>query len=175
MTIVEPGHEKYTGTRVRRTEDPKLLAGRGQYLDDITVHERLIELAARKLGMDRIEIRRRNFPAPEEFPYFTGAAFAYDSGRYAECLPYTGYGTGGSRAATLGGAAITRATERLKAKILRIAAQLLEAAPEDLDIEGGQIAVRGAPGRSVSTRDVGDAAYRRLFNRLPEAETPTLA
>lgn len=32
------------------------------------VHERLIEMAARELGMDRAAIRRKNFPAPEEFP-----------------------------------------------------------------------------------------------------------
>jgi aerobic carbon-monoxide dehydrogenase large subunit len=45
MTITEPAptHEvehppsRYTGTRVRRTEDPRLLAGRGQYVDDVTV------------------------------------------------------------------------------------------------------------------------------------------
>jgi carbon-monoxide dehydrogenase large subunit len=248
------------------------------------VHERLIELAARELGMDRLEIRRKNLVAPDQFPHFSGAAFTYDSGRYADCLdlaitkveelgwlqrqaqaraegrsvgigysfhiepsaygpsrimnlvglqhsgfdevtvrmdsvgkvtvysgqinmgqgtdtiyaqlaadglgipmddivvvtgdtdscPYTGYGTGGSRAAPLGGAAIQRATERLQAKILRVAAELLEASADDLEIVDGQISVRGTSGKSVSTRDVGDAAYRRLLDRLPEAEMPTL-
>jgi carbon-monoxide dehydrogenase large subunit len=248
------------------------------------VHERLIEFAARELGMDRTEIRRKNFPAPEEFPYFSGVAFTYDSGRYADCLdlamskitelgwparqaqaraegrsvgigysfhiepsaygpsrilnlvglqhsgfdeatvrmdsigkvtiysgqinmgqgthtiyaqiaadtlgipmddvvvvtgdtdscPYTGYGTGGSRAAPLGGAAILRAGTRLKGKILRIAAELLEASPDDLEIAQGTISVKGSPGMSVTTRDVGDAAYRRLLDRLPSGEMPTL-
>lgn len=248
------------------------------------VHERLIELAARQLGMSRIDIRRMNFPRPEEFPYFTGAAFTFDSGRYADCLdlavrkveehgwnrlqaqaradgrclgigygfhiepgaygpsrilnmvglqhsgfdevsvrmdstgkvttysgqipmgqgthttyaqltadglgvpiedvtivtgdtdscPYTGYGTGGSRATPLGGAAIINATGRLKSKILRIGAELLEADPSDVEIDQGRIAVRGAPGRSVSTADVGYAAYRMLNGRLAESETPTL-
>ena len=36
--------------------------------------------------MDRAAIRRRNFPAPEEFPFFSGVAFTYDSGDYAACL-----------------------------------------------------------------------------------------
>lgn len=248
------------------------------------VHERLIEMAARELGMDRAEIRRRNFPTPDEFPFFSGVAFTYDSGRYADCLdlamskvdelgwrerqaqaraegrsvgigysfhvepsaygpsrilnlvglahsgfdevtvrmdsvgkvtiysgqinmgqgthtiyaqlaadtlgvpmddvvvvtgdtdscPYTGYGTGGSRAAPLGGAAILRASGRLRDKVFRVAAELLEASPDDLQIEDGRISVKGTTGRSVTTRDVGDAAYRRLLDRLPEGEIPTL-
>ncbi|MGD9765989.1 MAG: xanthine dehydrogenase family protein molybdopterin-binding subunit, partial [Candidatus Binatia bacterium] len=36
------------------------------------VHERLVELVARELGMDRNEIRRKNMPGPEEFPFNTG-------------------------------------------------------------------------------------------------------
>jgi carbon-monoxide dehydrogenase large subunit len=91
-----------------------------------------------------------------------------------DSCPYTGYGTGGSRAAPLGGAAIMRAGGRLKGKILRIAAELLEASPEDLEIEQGRISVKGSPGMSVTTRDVGDAAYRRLLDRLPSGEIPTL-
>ena len=248
------------------------------------VHERLVEIGARRLGMDPHEIRRKNFPTPEEFPHFSGVAFTFDSGRYADALdstlarveelgwrqrqadaraegrslgighsfhiepsaygpsrilnlvglqhsgfdeevvridpmgkvtvysgqinmgqgthtifaqiaadglgvpiedikvvtgdtdscPYTGYGTGGSRAAPLGGAAIIRATARLKEKVFRIAAELMEASPNDLEIESGIISVRGSPGQSVSMRDVGDAAYRRLNGRLPEGETPTL-
>jgi carbon-monoxide dehydrogenase large subunit len=248
------------------------------------VHERLVELGARGLDLYRTEIRRKNIPAPEEFPYFSGVAFTYDSGRYADCIdvtlgtleelgwrerqaearkegrslgigysfhvepsaygpsrilnavglrhsgfdeevvridstgkvtvysgqinmgqgthttyaqivadglgvpledvtvvtgdtdscPYTGYGTGGSRATPLGGAALIRASGRLRAKVLRIAAELLEASPDDLEIEDGRIAVRGTPDRFVSMGDVGDAAYRRLHNRLPEDLTPTL-
>ena len=248
------------------------------------VHERLVEIGARRLGMDPHEVRRKNFPTPEEFPHFSGVAFTYDSGRYADALdstlaeveqlgwhqrqadaraegrslgigysfhiepsaygpsrilnlvglqhsgfdeevvridpmgkvtvysgqinmgqgthtiyaqiaadglgvpiedvkvvtgdtdscPYTGYGTGGSRAAPLGGGAIIRATARLKEKVFRIAAELMEASPDDIEIESGVISVKGSPGRSVSMRDVGDAAYRRLHERLPEDETPTL-
>ncbi|MGE3597505.1 MAG: xanthine dehydrogenase family protein molybdopterin-binding subunit [Dehalococcoidia bacterium] len=50
------------------------------------VHERLVELVARKLGIDRSEMRRKNFPKPEEFPFNTGVVWTYDSGRYADCL-----------------------------------------------------------------------------------------
>ena len=53
------------------------------------VHERLVEIGARRLGMDPNEVRRKNFPTPEEFPHFSGVAFAYDSGRYADALDST--------------------------------------------------------------------------------------
>lgn len=42
--------------------------------------ERLVDMAARKLGMDRVEIRRKNFI--REFPYQTPVALEYDSGDY---------------------------------------------------------------------------------------------
>ncbi|MGD9765935.1 MAG: xanthine dehydrogenase family protein molybdopterin-binding subunit [Candidatus Binatia bacterium] len=50
------------------------------------IHERMVELLARKLGMDRNDVRRKNFPKPEEFPFNTGVVWTYDSGRYADCV-----------------------------------------------------------------------------------------
>jgi carbon-monoxide dehydrogenase large subunit len=58
----------------------------------IFVMERLLDIAARELGLDRNEIRRRNFIPPDAFPYknqiiyqdFT--ALEYDSGNYAPML-----------------------------------------------------------------------------------------
>lgn len=50
------------------------------------VHERLMDLAARALGLDAAEIRRRNFIRPEEFPYRSVAGAVYDSGSYAAVL-----------------------------------------------------------------------------------------
>jgi carbon-monoxide dehydrogenase large subunit len=89
--------------------------------------------------------------------------------------PFTGYGTGGGRGAAVGGGAVLRASTRLRAKVLRIAAELLEASPDDLTIEDGRISVTGTSGSAVVTmRDVGDAAYRHLVGRLPESEVPTL-
>jgi carbon-monoxide dehydrogenase large subunit len=48
--------------------------------------ERLADLAAEALGLDPVEIRRRNLIGPEEFPYRTPAGLTYDSGRYALAL-----------------------------------------------------------------------------------------
>jgi carbon-monoxide dehydrogenase large subunit len=48
------------------------------------VLERLADLAARELGIDRAEIRRRNFI--DKFPYQTPVALQYDSGDYFATL-----------------------------------------------------------------------------------------
>ena len=58
----------------------------------VFVMERLLDLAARELGIDRVEIRRRNLLAPEDFPHDHGIIFqdftslTYDSGDYLPAL-----------------------------------------------------------------------------------------
>jgi carbon-monoxide dehydrogenase large subunit len=48
--------------------------------------ERLVEKAARQLGMDSVDLRRRNFIRPEQFPYKTATGRSYDSGDYARIM-----------------------------------------------------------------------------------------
>lgn len=48
--------------------------------------ERLVDKAARETGIDRIELRRRNFIGKDSFPYQTPVALQYDSGDYQACL-----------------------------------------------------------------------------------------
>ena len=48
--------------------------------------ERLVDVAAREMGMDRVEIRRRNFIPTNAFPYQTPVALQYDSGDYFSTL-----------------------------------------------------------------------------------------
>lgn len=74
-------------------------------------------------------------------------------------------GTFGSRSTTLGGSAIVVAAEKIRHKVRRIAAHLLEASPEDLEWEEGRIWVRGVPERGVSWREVAQAAYQP--HRIP--------
>ena len=50
------------------------------------VMERLMDLGAQRLGLDPAEIRRRNFVAPEAFPYRSAGGYELDSGRYADGL-----------------------------------------------------------------------------------------
>ena len=48
--------------------------------------ERLMDTAARALGLDPAEIRRRNFIPAESFPFKTATGQVYDSGNYALAL-----------------------------------------------------------------------------------------
>ncbi|MEU6604353.1 xanthine dehydrogenase family protein molybdopterin-binding subunit [Streptomyces shenzhenensis] len=48
--------------------------------------ERTMDLLARRLGIDPIELRRRNFIPPAAFPYATPTGRRYDSGNYAAAL-----------------------------------------------------------------------------------------
>ncbi|MCS6855061.1 MAG: molybdopterin-dependent oxidoreductase, partial [Elioraea sp.] len=48
--------------------------------------ERLVDIAALEMGMDRVEIRRRNFIPKDAFPYQTPVALQYDSGDYHRTL-----------------------------------------------------------------------------------------
>ena len=58
----------------------------------VFVMERLLDLAARELGLDRVEIRRRNYIQPDAFPYDHEILFqdfrplVYDSGNYPAAL-----------------------------------------------------------------------------------------
>ncbi|MDX8351948.1 xanthine dehydrogenase family protein molybdopterin-binding subunit [Cognatiyoonia sp. IB215182] len=44
--------------------------------------ERVIDKAARELGMDPIELRRKNFVKPDQYPFASAAGLEYDSGNY---------------------------------------------------------------------------------------------
>jgi carbon-monoxide dehydrogenase large subunit len=46
------------------------------------VVERLMDLAANELGVDKLELRKRNLIPADEFPYETPVALTYDSGNY---------------------------------------------------------------------------------------------
>ncbi len=48
--------------------------------------ERMMDIAAIELGMDPVEIRRKNFPDKSEFPFNTSAGLSYDSGDYHQAL-----------------------------------------------------------------------------------------
>ncbi len=239
------------------------------------VMERTMDAIAAELGLDRAEVRARNFIQPEEFPFDQGIVFQdgreleYDSGDYPAMLekikalvgweefpafreemaregrqvgiglacyvegtgvgPYEGahvhvettgkvkvatgltsqgqghatvfaqlvadelgcrfedvevvtgdtrrmpyaVGTFASRAAVMSGSAIHLAARRTKEKVLRIAAEALEASEDDLEIVDGVVSVRGAPGASI---DLGTVAVlsnplRYAFDEASKAAT----
>jgi carbon-monoxide dehydrogenase large subunit len=46
------------------------------------IMERMVELAARELNIDSVELRRRNYIKPSEMPFKTGLTFTYDCGEF---------------------------------------------------------------------------------------------
>jgi carbon-monoxide dehydrogenase large subunit len=50
--------------------------------------ERLIDIAAREMGIDRVELRRRNFIKPKDIPYKNAAEMNYDSGDFPAVLKH---------------------------------------------------------------------------------------
>ncbi|MDE2972703.1 MAG: molybdopterin-dependent oxidoreductase [Acidobacteriota bacterium] len=245
--------------------------------------ERLVDLAAARLGRDPLELRRQNAIPKEDFPYQTPVAFLYDSGDYdrlmataADRADYAGMresqaaaraagklrgvgvvccieasgpapsavagslgsavgfwesgeirvhptgqvsvftgshshgqghettlaqvaadelgvpiesvevvhgdtgrinfgmGTYGSRSACVGGSALVRSAEKVRAKVLKLGAHLLEAAEEDVvyDQEAGRVHVKGSPDRGKDFGELAFAAY--TAHNMPEGMEPGL-
>jgi carbon-monoxide dehydrogenase large subunit len=70
-----------------------------------------------------------------------------------------GNGTGGSRSLAVGGSAILRATQKVQEKARRIAAHMLEAAPEDVALVDGRYQVKGVPARALGLAEIAARAY----------------
>ncbi len=76
-----------------------------------------------------------------------------------DTMPYSG-GTGGSKTTYSMGAAVLAAAQDARTQILSIAAEMLEASANDLDIDGDKVVVRGAPGKEVPLKDIASASMR---------------
>ena len=77
----------HCGVTIVFTNTAPIDAERGAGRPEATfVVERLVDVAARETGIDRVELRRRNFVAPDAFPYQTPVVLTYDSGNYAGAL-----------------------------------------------------------------------------------------
>ena len=225
--------------------------------------ERAMDMLARELQMDPGELRRRNFIAPDQFPYATQMGAVYDSGDYGTALDLAlqganwnalvgqrdaaraegrlvgiglamyvevcglgpssslptggwehsqvtierdgrisattgasphgqgnettfaqmladqfgvpiehitihhgdtavvkqGIGTFGSRSQAVGGTALHLAGGKVKAKMARFAAALLEAHEDDIVFENGRIGVKGSPASAKTFAEVAGYAY----------------
>jgi carbon-monoxide dehydrogenase large subunit len=237
------------------------------------VRERMIDIAARRLGRDPLELRRQNLIRPDSMPYAVGTEadghpLSYDSGDYPLLLdkaahhfdyaamrrwrdappapgrrrgighayfveksgiggweyarvgiasdgravvhvgsasvgqgvetvlaqicaqtlgvPYQqvtvahgdtdvvpdGMGSFGSRATSLGGAAVMQASHALRERVTEAAADVLEAAPQDLRIEGDRITVNGSPSIGITLAELAHAT--QPATALAAGETPGL-
>jgi len=228
--------------------------------ETLFVLERLVDLAAAKTGIDRIELRRRNLVPAAAMPYRTALGFVYDSGDFPRlfeealaqsdhagfaarratseaaglrrgygisCYLHgtggvadensrvevagdgtvsvhtgtqssgqghetvyaqvaaalldvpiesvrvlqgdtarigTGGGTGGSSSTIISATTIHQATEKLVERLRLIGAHLLEAAPADIALENGHVAIAGTD-RRLSLAEI---AVRAAGNDLPE-------
>ncbi len=52
----------------------------------VYIMERLIDTAAREMGIDPAEMRRKNFIQPDQMPFATNTGWTYDTGDYAAAL-----------------------------------------------------------------------------------------
>ena len=89
-----------------------------------------------------------------------------------DATPY-GWGTFASRSAVVGGGATKRAAHVLAEHLKRIGAHFLEAAPEDLELRAGAVAVRGSPNRALALADIARIAHLEV-QRLPADVPPGL-
>jgi CO/xanthine dehydrogenase Mo-binding subunit len=79
----------YTATAVATNKTGQVaVRGFGQSPTNYAL-ESAVDAAARALGLDRLEIRRRNFIRPAEFPYRIPSGSEYDSGDYEAVLDKT--------------------------------------------------------------------------------------
>jgi carbon-monoxide dehydrogenase large subunit len=127
----------------------KVLASTGSGSHGQSVETTIAQVVAESLGVDLEDVRVvQNDTATSPF----------------------GSGTGGSRTAAVFGGAARLAGEKLRAKVLEVAAVALEAAPEDLDIEMGVVTVKGTPGVALPLEQVAALAYAGHAMLPPEME-----
>ncbi len=84
-----------------------------------------------------------------------------------------GMGTFASRSMAMGGGSIQLATRELKAKLVRLAAHMLEAAEGDLVLEDGAFHPAGSPTHAVTVREIARMVHLQS-NKLPPGEDPLL-
>jgi carbon-monoxide dehydrogenase large subunit len=85
-----------------------------------------------------------------------GVPFDRVTVRYGDTdiTPFALVSTGGSRAATMANGSVLYSSRALRDKIVRIAAELLEANPEDLELRDGAVNVKGTPSIALSFADL---------------------
>lgn len=249
------------GTSIVTTKAPNAAYRAAGRPEAALVMERLVDIGARRLGLDPAEVRRRNLIRPEEMPYRPGLKYkdgvpiAYDPGDFpaaferglamldydewrrrqktrqgsqrlgvglacyaqgtglgpfegatvrvdpsgkvyvfigvtaqgqghgttlaqiaaaelgvplddvqivtgdTKLFPF-GMGTGGSRVTANAGPAVARTAREVRQRASRVAAELLECAPEDIRVENGRVHVAGSPDRFVTLGRVAQAAVR---------------
>ncbi len=92
-----------------------------------------------------------------------------DTGKIA-----SGVGTFASRIAVNAGNSVHLAADLVREKAIKVAAHMLEAAEEDLDIEDGRVVVKGVPDLSLGLADIARAVQGMPGFSLPGGVEPGL-
>lgn len=135
--------------RVRLEGDGSVSVFVGQSPSGQSHRTTLAQVAADELGVDITAVRVR-----------TGDT---------RSTPYSLFGTGGSRAASIAGGAVAAAAAEVRRRLLAKAAVLLEAAPSDLELNGPLVQVTGTPEAAIPVAMVTQVAYQAPFLMPPDA------
>ena len=83
-----------------------------------------------------------------------------------------GYGSYGSRTASVGGTAAVKAAGKIREKARRYAAHMLEASPDDIEVVGAEYRVKGSPDKKKTLQEIAFALD--LGFSLPDGMEPYL-
>ena len=88
---VTPGLYRWRNVRVDFTQvvtnKSPVAPNRGySRMQHLWLTERICDIVAHELGLDPVEVRKRNYVRADEMPYETPNGCVYDSGDYARCL-----------------------------------------------------------------------------------------
>ena len=80
-----PSNVEFTSASVVTTTTPTV-AYRGAGRPEAAAAEQAMDLFAAEIGMDPVEVRRKNLVPKDAFPYTTAMGTTYDSGDYERAL-----------------------------------------------------------------------------------------
>ena len=115
-------------------------------------HGQSLETTIAQLVADELGVR------PEDVTLHQGHGSGY------------GFGTGGSRSAVIAGSAARAAASGVRDKVVAIAAHLMEASADDLEVADGVISVKGTPAASMTMAQVAATAYQNSDALPPGTE-----
>jgi carbon-monoxide dehydrogenase large subunit len=127
----------YEGAQVRVESDGRVFASTGVTSQGQAHYTTFAQIVADQLGVN-----------PHDVLVTTGDTQAF----------YWGVGTYASRAATIAGSAMHLAAVKVREKALKVAADLFEAAPEDIELADGKVFVKDSPHRSLTLGQVAISA-----------------
>jgi carbon-monoxide dehydrogenase large subunit len=85
-----------------------------------------------------------------------------------------GLGTWGSRGAAILGGAVQRSAEQVREKMLKVASHLLEVSPEDLEVGGDRVSVRGAPDQGLAVAEIAGVTGYATHSLPPDVSPGSL-